>query len=99
MDAKLTFTFGLVILILFGWYIATDLGDRKRIVGTILTVVLLTFCIICVYPPSQKINLGLDLRGGTSFLIRLVVPPEKEDKTVTPAMLDQAVEVIRRRVD
>src|SRR5205814_9236500 len=45
--------------------------------------------------PEKKIALGLDIQGGTSFLIRLV----GGDKEVTKAMLDQAVEVIRKRVD
>src|SRR5206468_9173546 len=36
-----------------------------------------------------------DIQGGTSFLIRL----KGGDKEVTKAMLDQAVEVIRKRVD
>ena len=44
---------------------------------------------------EKKIRLGLDIKGGTSFLIRL----KGEDKTITKGMLDQAVEVIRKRVD
>jgi len=49
-----------------------------------------------------KITLGLDLRGGTSFLIRL--KPAVDDTTgkerpITPQAVDQAVEVIRKRVD
>src|SRR5205823_13858340 len=39
---------------------------------------------------EKKIRLGLDIKGGTSFLIRLV----KGDKEVTKGMLGQAVEVI-----
>src|SRR5207248_1831802 len=39
--------------------------------------------------------LGLDIQGGTSFLIRLM----GGDKEVNKGMLDQAVEVIRKRVD
>src|SRR5207249_9172762 len=42
-----------------------------------------------------KIQLGLDIQGGTSFLIRLM----GGDKEVNKGMLDQAVEVIRKRVD
>jgi len=90
-----TFTFGLILLILFGWYFATDLGDRKRNLGTVLTVLLLAFCIDSMYPPSKKIGLGLDLQGGTEFLLRL----SAEGKTITPAMLDQAVGVIDKRVN
>src|SRR5213079_3355292 len=38
---------------------------------------------------------GLDIQGGTSFLIRLM----GGDKEVNKGMLDQAVEVIRKRID
>src|SRR5213076_2122860 len=48
-----------------------------------------------ILPPEKKIALGLDIQGGTSFLIRLV----PGDKTINKGMLDQAVEVIRKRVD
>src|SRR4029077_201324 len=51
--------------------------------------------IVTIWPPQKKIALGLDIQGGTSFLIRL----KGGDKEVTKGMLDQAVEVIRKRVD
>ncbi len=50
-----------------------------------------------IYPPDKKIPLGLDIKGGTSFLIRL--QQADKDKEITASMLDQAVEVIRKRVD
>ncbi|MFZ4588310.1 MAG: protein translocase subunit SecD [Terrimicrobiaceae bacterium] len=96
MTPALTFSIGLAILILFGWYFATDVPGRKRWLGLVLTVVLAAFCIEQLIPPSKKIRLGLDLQGGTSFLIRLV--PQTETG-ITPDLLDQAVEVIRKRVD
>jgi SecD/SecF fusion protein len=52
--------------------------------------------IAAVYPPHKAIRLGLDLQGGTSFLIRLLPEGERE---ITPDTLEQAVEVIRKRVD
>jgi SecD/SecF fusion protein len=56
---------------------------------------LIAFSITTIWPPQKKIALGLDIQGGTSFLIRLK-PGEKQ---INRAMLDQAVEVIRKRVD
>jgi SecD/SecF fusion protein len=82
-------------LVLFGWYLATDLGSRKRWLALALAVVALAIAIGQAYPPKEKIALGLDIQGGTRFLIRLV----KTDKEITKSMLDQAVEVIRKRVD
>src|SRR5205807_8757537 len=95
MSLAFTFFAGLGLLILFGWYFATDLGPRKRALASALMVLLVAFSIATIWPPQKKIQLGLDIQGGTSFLIRLI-PGEKQ---ITRAMLDQAVEVIRKRVD
>src|SRR5947209_4437411 len=95
MTPGLTFCIGLAMLVLFGWYFATDQGQRKRLLAMTLMLVLVVSSIVTIWPPQKKIALGLDIQGGTSFLIRLV----KGDKDVTRAMLDQAVEVIRKRVD
>ena len=84
------------MLALFGWYFATSRARLKRILGTILTVLLVAFCLTTLYPPDKTIRLGLDLQGGTSFLIRL--SPDG-DRSISADTLDQAVEVIRKRVD
>lgn len=95
MTPALTFFIGLLLLILFGWYFATDYGLRKRLLATLLMALLAAFSIATIWPPEKKIALGLDIKGGTSFLIKL----QQTDKPITTAMLDQAVEVIRKRVD
>jgi len=95
MSPILTFFAGLLLLMLFGWYFATEHGLRKRLIATVLTALLVVFSILTIYPPQKKIALGLDIQGGTSFLIRLVGANQEDAK----GMLDQAVEVIRKRVD
>src|SRR3984893_5975597 len=95
MSPALTFFIGLGILVLFGWYFATDYGLRKRILAMTLVALLVIFSIWSNWPPEKKIRLGLDIKGGTSFLIRLM----GTDKEINKGMLDQAVEVIRKRVD
>jgi SecD/SecF fusion protein len=97
MNPLLTFFLGLVLLALFGWYFATDFGLRKRLIATALVALLVAFSVVTIWPPSKKIQLGLDIQGGTSFLIRLVQP--EGDRPVTKNNLEQAVEVIRKRVD
>lgn len=92
-----TFFFGLLLLVLFGWYLAADAGRRKRVLGTLLTVLLVAFCLETF--SQHKINLGLDLQGGTSFLIQLKRAPGQEKIPLAKGTLDQAVEVIRKRVD
>jgi SecD/SecF fusion protein len=96
MSPTFTFLFGLLILGLFFWYFMTDAAGRKRAIGLVLTVLLLAFCIEAIVPPEKKIRLGLDLQGGTSFLLRLV---DETGEGVSPTTLDQAIEVIRKRVD
>jgi len=102
MNATLTFFFGLFVLLLFGWYFLTDTEKTKRWLGTTLTLLLCAFSIDAFLPFEQKIHLGLDLQGGTSFLVRLVPPVPEEGgapRPITPEMQEQAVEVIRKRVD
>ena len=95
MTPALTFLVGLAVLVLFGWYFATDQGPRKRLLAITLMLLLVVCSIVTIWPPQKKIALGLDIQGGTSFLIRL----KGGDKEVTKGMLDQAVEVIRKRID
>src|SRR5947199_10691923 len=82
------------MLVLFGWYFATDLGPRKRLLAMSLMLVLVVSSIVTIWPPQKKSALGLDFQGGSSFLIRL----KGGGKEVSKAMFDQAVEVIRKRV-
>src|SRR6202162_3822431 len=95
MSSSLMFFIELSWLALFGWYFATEHGVRKRFIAMVLTVTAIAFSVWLAYPPSKKIALGLDIKGGTSFLIRLM----GGDKEINKGMLDQAVEVIRKRVD
>ena len=101
LSPALTFGLGIVLLILFAVYFAADDVRRKRIAGLALTIFITAFCVMVVTPINQKIRLGLDLKGGTSFLMRLV--RENDDKgrprQISKDMLDQAVETIRKRVD
>ncbi len=48
-----------------------------------------------------KIQQGIDLKGGMSWQIRLMPSPDKDGntKTITQAMIDQAIETFRKRVD
>lgn len=97
MTPLFTFLIGILLLVLFGWYFATDFGVRKRVIATLLMALLVAFSILTIWPPSKKIQLGLDIQGGTSFLIRLM--QQQGDRPLTKNNLDQAVEVIRKRVD
>lgn len=109
MSPFATFVLGLAVLVLFVWYFSVDPGNRKRTLGAVLTLLLTSLCLFSVWPPfdvkdaagkvvqSGKIHLGLDLKGGTAFLIRLV--REAAGAEVSKTAQEQAVEVIRSRVD
>ncbi|MDD5217824.1 MAG: protein translocase subunit SecD [Candidatus Omnitrophica bacterium] len=49
------------------------------------------------YPPSQKVNLGLDLQGGMQLLLQVDISkvPEEGRKDAT----ERVVEIIRNRID
>ncbi len=113
MSPAATFFAGIGLLILFGWYFATDNERIRRLLGTVLTIAITTLCLASTYPPFDqkrpdgtilrpgKIHLGLDLQGGTSFLIRLepAASPDGTKRPITKSMVDQAIEAIRKRVD
>lgn len=64
----------------------------------ILFLVLLTMGGVALFSGATTINLGLDLRGGTSVTLQPKVKPGEEG-TVTAEAIDQAVNIIRQRVD
>lgn len=125
MTPAVTFFFGLLILVLFGWYFATDSDSRKRWLGTALTILVTALAIASVIPPFDvpkkdatgkvvedergkpvierhgRIKKGIDLAGGTSFLIQLKpgVDEEGKPRPLTSDSIDDATEVIRKRVD
>jgi SecD/SecF fusion protein len=113
MSPAATFFAGIGLLILFGWYFATDSEKIRRLLGTVLTIAITALCLASTYPPFDqkrpdgtiirpgKIHLGLDLQGGTSFLIRLepAASPDGSKRAITKSMVDQAIEAIRKRVD
>src|SRR6059058_2778813 len=97
MSSGFIFFYLLGVLVLFGWYFATDYGPRKRWLAAAIVIALLALAAWTIWPPEKNIALGLDIKGGTSFLIKL--QQVDKDKPITPGLLDQAVEVIRKRVD
>ena len=62
----------------------------------ILAISLVAFSAVAVILGATKINLGLDLRGGTSVTL---TPRPSEGAKVTSEAIDQAVEIIRQRVN
>lgn len=112
----ITFCAGFLILVLFMWYLATDKDRNKRILGTLLTVLVAGLCVYSAVPPFDKfeekdgkkvrtlegkIQQGIDLKGGMSWLIRLKPTTDKDGtvQAITQEMVDRAIETFRKRVD
>jgi preprotein translocase subunit SecD len=62
----------------------------------ILAIGLIVFSAVAVIQGATKVKLGLDLRGGTSVTL---TPRPSEGVKVTSEAIDQAVEIIRQRVN
>ena len=92
------FGLSLVFFVLFiGYFLTTETRKRMRL-SVLLTLTLTGLCLSSLFMKDEagawkvKIKPGLDLRGGTQFLLELA-------GNTSRATLDQAVEVIRKRVD
>ena len=64
----------------------------------LILVVLVAWSIALVYPPKDKVKLGLDLQGGTSYTLEIDESQLPEGSDIKDAR-DRALEVIRNRVD
>jgi SecD/SecF fusion protein len=92
------FGLSLVFFVLFiGYFLTTETRKRMRL-SVFLTLALTGLCLSSLFTKDDagawkvKIKPGLDLRGGTQFLLELA-------GSTSQSTLDQAVEVIRKRVD
>jgi len=92
------FGLSLIFFVLFiGYFLTTETRKRMRL-SVLLTLTLTALCLTSLFAKDEtgawkvKIKPGLDLRGGTQFLLELA-------GSTGQGTLDQAVEVIRKRVD
>ncbi len=91
------FTSGLVLLGLFVAYFGADTDARKRLYGTVLTILLAVFCVYTVIPPKETIKLGIDLKGGSSFQVG--IKPKEGETLVSESAREQARTILRKRLD
>lgn len=71
--------------------------NKKNLWKWIVFAFFLAVSMALVYPPSEKIPLGIDLRGGTSFILELQMDKLKGD--AGDDALDRALQVIEGRVN
>jgi len=63
----------------------------------LLIVGIIAFSFWKLYPPQEKINLGLDLQGGMHLVMQVEL--DKIDKEAQKDAVNRAVKVIRNRID
>ena len=69
---------GIAIVALIFWYVATEIDRRKRNVGTIAIGIVVALCLVAVLPVKEKLNGGIDLVGGSSFIVE--IQPGKDEE-------------------
>ena len=75
---------------------ATKKSARSGRTIAILAILMVVFTALAFLQSATKIRLGLDLRGGTSITL---TPRGSNGGKVTSAAIDQAVSIIRQRVN
>lgn len=94
---------GIILLVLFFWYFATEIESRKRNVGSTLILGLCSLLILALYPFNNKtLKGGIDLVGGSSFTLQVM--PKLDELTAQPVPLSpddvgQAKAIIEKRLN
>lgn len=100
-DPLTLFVTGLILMILFFWYFATEIERRKRNVGTVLLLGVCALCVLAATPLKKRLKGGIDIIGGSSISLRI---QEREDESgnkmpITKEQVDQAIIVIEKRLN
>ncbi len=100
-DPLTLFITGMVLMILFIWYFATEIERRKRNVGTFLTIGICALCIAAAVPFKDRLKGGIDILGGSSFSLHIQpkTGSDGEQMPITPSQVDKAIEVIEKRLN
>ncbi|RPJ35637.1 MAG: protein translocase subunit SecD [Verrucomicrobiaceae bacterium] len=100
-DPLTVFVTGLILMILFFWYFATEIERRKRNVGTVLLFGVCALCILACIPLKERLKGGIDIIGGSSFSLR-IQEREGDDgmkMPITKEQVEQAILVIEKRLN
>ncbi|MES2595386.1 MAG: protein translocase subunit SecD [Verrucomicrobiota bacterium] len=99
MNAYVTFLVGSAILLLLLFYLGSVVHSTKRKVGTVLIILMALFSILTV--KNAGIPLGIDLKGGSEFVVRLKPSADKDGVThsVTADEVQQAIKILEKRLN
>ena len=100
-DPLTLFVVGLILMLLFFWYFATEFERRKRNIGTVLTIGVVGLCVLATLPPKERLKGGIDILGGSSFSLHIQPRTDETgaEMAVTPHQVDQAITVIEKRLN
>ncbi|MEZ5385314.1 MAG: protein translocase subunit SecD [Prosthecobacter sp.] len=99
MNPYVTFLVGAAILLMLLIYVGTAVQKTKRLVGTLLVAVTAFSALYTVN--ALGVKLGIDLQGGSEFIVKLE-PGKSEDgtaRTVTPSDVQQAIAILEKRLN
>ena len=91
---------GIAIVGLIFWYVATEVDRRKRNVGTLAIGIVIALCVAAIYPASEKLKGGIDLIGGSSFVVEIKPGTNlnNQEIPVTPESVQQAIATLSDRL-
>ncbi|MGB0328809.1 MAG: protein translocase subunit SecD [Akkermansiaceae bacterium] len=104
MDLKdypeIVVTAGILIVALIFWYVASEVDRRKRNVGSVAIGVVIALCFAAVFPPSEKLKGGIDLIGGSSFIVKIKPGLDDENNPipVNPGAIEQVKTTLSKRL-
>ena len=91
---------GIAIVALIFWYVATEIDRRKRNVGTIAIGIVVALCLVAVLPVKEKLKGGIDLVGGSSFIVEIQPGKDEEGNSlpVNEGAIEQAKATLSKRL-
>lgn len=106
-SAGITFLWGAVLVFLLFFYLGTTENRKKKVIGTVLTVLMSFFCIWAIsgwnvfVGKPLNMKLGMDLAGGSEFTLQLKpgIDAEGKERKVTPDAVQQAILIIDKRLN
>ena len=93
IQSVIIFLIGITAVGLFLWYFAAEEAPKKRLAGTILTLLLVGFGIYTL--KTKDLQKGIDLAGGAAFTVKI---KENVGQKVTKEQANAAKEILEKRL-
>ncbi len=94
VDPNMIFVLGIFLLALFIWYFVSEQANRRRLVGSILALVVAGLS--AFFFNEYGIEKGIELEGGVSMEIKIKPVQGRE---ITPETQQQVIKVLNKRIN